>query len=130
MPQYLKNEDYGVDDAQTYHEFAQNVFEINTHRLCKQARMTGRKSTYWLLLHEELLSGRARHYITLNAAVERNPAKIGANFTVGVPEYQKNKQDLTTRLRDNWSVVFFRIIDKAAYVENGGKLVYLKSKDC
>jgi len=129
--QRTKEEDYGVDDAQTYHEFAQNVFEeLNKlHRLCKQAKDDGKK-VYILAASTRgatIWQSADIDYNLVDAAVERNPAKVGANFTaIGVPivsEEQARLDNPDYMIIGPWFFASEIINRERAYVENGGKLV-------
>lgn len=126
-----KELDYGVDSFEVYREFANNVSdELNKlHRLVKQAKDNGetvyilaastRGATIWQSaeLDEKLI----------DAAVERNPAKVGKYFTaIGVPIISEKS---AREIHPDYMIIgpwFFadEIIEREIdYLNKGGKLV-------
>lgn len=126
-----KEEDVLVNTLATYKNFAKGVMaELNKlHRMLKDFQDDNRKvyilaastrgATIWQ--SAEIDSS------LVQAAVERNPAKVGANFTaIGVPIISEEEARLN---RPDYMIIgpwFFaeEIIEREAeYLRNGGKLI-------
>lgn len=127
-----KEEDYLLNTIETYKDFASKVMnELNKlHRMVKEFKDDGKKvyilaastrgATIWQSadIDSELIE----------AAVERNPAKVGANFTaIGVPiiseeEARADKPDYM--IIGPWFFAFPEIVTREKeYIMSGGQLI-------
>jgi len=126
-----REEDYCLNTLATYREFANNVMgELNKlHRMLKEFKDEG-KTTYILAASTRgatiWQSAEIDHNL-VDAAVERNPAKVGAQFTaVGIPiiseeEARKNRPDYM--VIGPWFFDEEIVKREKAYLETGGKLI-------
>lgn len=124
-------EDYGLDSILTYKDFATSVStELDKlHRMVKQLKddnevvyilaASTRGATIWQ-------SADIDHNL-IDAAVERNPAKVGKNFTaIGVPiisEAQARLDNPNAMIIGPWFFADEIIQREEEYLRNGGKLI-------
>lgn len=124
-------EDFALDEFEAYENFAENVMkEIDKlHRLLLDIKDEG-KTVYILAASTRGATIWQSAEIGPNlveAAVERNPAKVGANFTaIGIPIISEEE---FRRIQPDYALIgpwFFapEIIDRESeYLRKGGKLI-------
>lgn len=126
-----REEDYMLNTLPTYQNFADKVMdELNKlHRMVKEFNDDGKKvyilaastrgATIWQ-------SAEIDHNL-IQAAVERNPAKVGAEFTaIGVPIISEEEARLNHpdyMIIGPWFFADEIIKRESEYVNNGGKLI-------
>lgn len=121
----------GVDSIEVYKEFAGNVStELDKlHRLVKEMKDDGKK-VYILAASTRgatIWQSADIDYRLIDAAVERNPAKVGKNFTaIGVPivsEAQARLDNPGAMIIGPWFFDSEIIQRESEYVKNGGQLI-------
>lgn len=131
LKQREKENAYGVTDIQAYRSFAERISSELNHLRRMVIELTEQGDTVYILA----ASTRGatiwqsceldERYIT--AAVERNPAKVGAMFTaIGVPiiseeEFRKSKADYA--IIGPWFFAPEIIAREQEFLDNGGKLI-------
>lgn len=129
--QRIVEENYGVEDIGTYRDFAESVFtELNNlYRVVKAAKNDDKK-VYILAASTRgatIWQSAEIDNTLIGAAVERNPAKVGKNFTaIGVPiisEAQARLDNPDYMIIGPWFFADEIVERERDYVENGGKLI-------
>lgn len=126
-----REEDYLLNTLATYKDFASKVMvELNKlHRLVKEAKDNG-QTVYILAASTRgatIWQSADIDYRLIDAAVERNPAKVGANFTaIGVPiiseeEARANKPDIL--IIGPWFFASEVLKREMGHLERGGHIV-------
>lgn len=129
--QRFREEDYGLEDIKAYTEFAENVsVELDKlHRMVKEMKDEGKK-VYILAASTRgatIWQSADIDYKLIDAAVERNPAKVGKNFTaIGVPiisEAQARLDQPDAMIVGPWFFSDEIIKREEEYLKTGGKII-------